>query len=82
MNFYIGNTSGRADDESIKKILHRCTEALEDDDKFEVIEIECLTKDESPHTKCWWVAVPYNCKEMAGPRIFLKTKILKIQVDL
>jgi hypothetical protein len=71
VQFYIGNTTAKADEDTIKTVLDACAKSLEFRDKFEVVDIELLTKEDNPRTKCWRVAVPYHCKIlMENPEMF------------
>ena len=65
LQYYIGNTPGKATDEVIKKVLQRCAVPLMSDDAALVIEsVQCLTKDLDPRTRCWRVVVPHKFKEV------------------
>jgi hypothetical protein len=64
VEFYIGNTVNRADEKTIEMVLKKCAEHLEGSEGFDVMEVELLTKEEKPRTKCWRVMVPYKYREM------------------
>ena len=60
LQFYIGNTPGKAGPEVIKKVMAKCSEPLLTDDSLEIEEIELLTLEDNPRTKCWRIVVPYK----------------------
>ena len=62
VNFYIGNTDKRADGDIIARVLKKCAAPLEGGADLEVLEVELLTTEENPRTKCWKVTVPYKFK--------------------
>jgi hypothetical protein len=65
VQFYIGNTNGKASEQNIKDVLSRCADNLDFEGNFDVTDIECLTNgEENPLSKCWRVAVPFDCKEL------------------
>ena len=65
LQYYIGNTPGKATDEVIKKVLQRCAVPLmQDDGPLEIESVHCLTKDTDPRTRCWRVVVPHKFKEV------------------
>ena len=65
LQYYIGNTPGKANNDVIKKVLERCAEPLLQEKEPLVIEsIHCLTKDPDPRTRCWRVVVPHRFKEV------------------
>ena len=71
IQYYIGNTTGRAEKEDINEVLMKCAENLDPHKTFEVLDIELLTKVENPRSKCWKVVVPYHCREiMEKPEMF------------
>ena len=47
--------------------MKKCSDNLNFDGNFEVVDIELLTLDENPRSKCWRVAVPYKCKDLMLP---------------
>ena len=65
LQYYIGNTPGKATDDVIKKVLEKCDAPLLEGKEQLVIEsIQCLTKDLEPRTKCWRVVVPHRFKHI------------------
>ena len=66
LQYYIGNTPGRATEEVIRKVLEKCAvPLLEDSSSPLVIEsVHCLTKDTDPRTRCWRVVVPPKFKDI------------------
>ena len=63
LQYYIGNTPGKASLEVIKKVLVKCSEPLLTDagaGPLEVEDVELLTLEDNPRTKCWRVVVPYK----------------------
>ena len=71
LQYYIGNTPGKANSDVIKKVLDKCSEPLLTADKLEIEEIELLTQEENPRTKCWRVAVPYRFMSlMENPELY------------
>ena len=65
LQYYIGNTPGKATDDIIKKVLEKCAAPLlEGEEKFVIESIQCLTKDLEPRTKCWRVVVPHRFKQI------------------
>ena len=60
--FYIGNTDGRTNEETIKTVLMRCAAAVEGGENLVVEKVELLTKEQNPRTKCWKVVVPFRFK--------------------
>ena len=65
LQYYIGNTPGRATEEVIKKVLEKCAVPLLDGKGPLIIEgVHCLTKDPGPRTKCWRVVVPPEFKDV------------------
>ena len=64
VDFYIGNTEKRVDEDIIKWVLKKCAEAIEGSENFEVMEVELLTLEANPRTKCWRVSVPYQFKTL------------------
>ena len=60
LQYFLGNTPGKASDDVIRKVLVRCAEPLMD-----VIEsVNCLTKDTEPRTRCWRIVVPPRFKDI------------------
>ena len=64
VNYYIGNTDKRADGDIIARVLKKCAAPLEGGADLEVLEVELLTAEENPRTKCWKVTVPYKFKDL------------------
>ena len=62
--FYIGNTDGRTNAETIKTVLTRCAAAVDGGIDLVVDKVELLTKERDPRTKCWKVAVPFRFKSI------------------
>ena len=71
VQFYIGNTPGKAIPEVIKKVLAKCSEPLLTDGPLEIEEIELLTLEDKPRTKCWRIVVPYKFLSlMENPELY------------
>ena len=66
LQYYIGNTPGKANEEAIRKVLERCAAALLDDERGQLVieSVHCLTKDADPRTKCWRVVVTPRYKDI------------------
>ena len=65
LQYYIGNTPGKATEDVIKKVLEKCAVPLLQEKELLVIEsIQCLTKDPEPRTKCWRIVVPHRFKSI------------------
>ena len=64
VDYYIGNTDKRADGDIIARVLKKCAAPLEGGADLEVIEVELLTSEENPRTKCWKVTVPFKFKNL------------------
>ena len=66
LQYYIGNTPGKANEEIIRKILEKCAAPLLEDTRGPLIieSVHCLTKDPDPRTKCWRVVVPPGFKDI------------------
>ena len=64
LQYYIGNTPAKANSEVIKKVLAKCSEPLLTGDILQVEDIELLTLEDNPRTKCWRVVVPYKYMSM------------------
>ena len=65
LQYYIGNTPGRADETIIRKVLARCAAPLlESGETLEIEKVQSLTKEQDPRTRCWRVVVPYRFKEL------------------
>ena len=63
LEYYVGNTTPRANPEIIKGVLVKCAADLQKD--LEVLEVKCLTTGiDNPRTKSWRVKVPYKFKEL------------------
>ena len=52
VEFYIGNTDSRTNEETIKTVLVRCAAAVDGGDSLVVEKVELLTKEDNPRTKC------------------------------
>ena len=49
----------------IKKVLEKCSAPLLGGGSIlTVLDVECLTREEEPRTKCWKVVVPFKFKEL------------------
>ena len=71
IQFYIGNTFGSSEMETIINVLTKSAQNVDKDVKFEVIDVELLTKEQNPRSKCWKVVVPHHCKAiMERPDMF------------
>ena len=71
LQYYIGNTFGSCQKETIKTILKKCADSIDKNVNFEVLDAHLLTKEENPRSKCWKVVVPHHCKElMENPEMF------------
>ena len=71
IQFYIGNTFGTCDEETITNVLIKCAQNIDKDVKFDVLGVELLTKEDNPRSKCWKVVVPHHCREiMERPDMF------------
>ena len=66
LQYFIGNTPGRASEDIIRKVLVKCAEPLLGDDQNPLVieSVHCLTKDPEPRTKCWRVVVPQRFKSI------------------
>ena len=66
LQYYIGNTPGKATEEVIRKVLEKCAVPLLDDSRGSLVieSVHCLTKDTDPRTKCWRVVVPPGFKDI------------------
>ena len=65
LQYYLGNTPGKANEDVIKKVLERCAVPILQEEGPLVIEsIQCLTKDPDPRTRCWRVVVPHKFKDI------------------
>ena len=64
VDFYIGNTDNRADGDIILHVLKKCAAPLEGGADLEVLEVELLTAEENPRTKCWRVSVPFKYRSL------------------
>ena len=63
--FYISNTPGHSNGDLIKKVLEKCSAPLLGGAAvLTVLDVECLTKEEEPRTKCWKVVVPFKYKDL------------------
>ena len=71
LQYYIGNTPGKASPEVIKKVLAKCSEPLLTEGQLEIEEIELLTLEDNPRTKCWRIVVPYkHMSLMENPELY------------
>ena len=72
LQYYIGNTPGKANADVIKKVLDKCAEPLlAGGEPLEVEEVELLTQVENPRTKCWRIVVPYKFMSlMENPELY------------
>ena len=66
LQYYIGNTPGKANEEVIRKVLERCAAPLLDEERGPLVieSVHCLTKETDPRTKCWRVVVPPRYKDI------------------
>ena len=64
VDYYIGNTDKRADGDIIARVLRKCAAQLDGGADLEVLEVELLTSEENPRTKCWKVTVPFKFKNL------------------
>ena len=64
VEYYIGNTDKRTNEETIRTVLKRCASAVEGGGDLVVEHVELLTKEKEPRTKCWKVVVPYRIKTL------------------
>ena len=69
VDFYIGNTDKRADGDIIACVLKKCAAPL--DGGTEVLEVELLTLEENPRSKCWRISVPFKFKVLMEKDIYL-----------
>ena len=72
LQYYIGNTPGKASKDVIKKVLQKCSEPLlAGGEPLEVEELELLTQVDNPRTKCWRIVVPYKFMSlMENPELY------------
>ena len=71
LQYYIGNTPGKATAEVIKKVLSKCSVPLTEGAPLEVEDVELLTQGDNPRTKCWRVVVPYqHMTLMENPELY------------
>ena len=68
VQYYIGNTTGKADESVIRKVLEKCSvPLLEGADGPLVIEkVQLLTCEQDPRTKCWRIEVPFKFKAVGS----------------
>ena len=66
LQYYIGNTPGKADETVIRKVLEKCAVPLQqaEDGPLVLEKIQLLTKEQEPRTKCWRVIVPHKFKAL------------------
>ena len=66
LQYFIGNTPGKANEDVVKKVLERCAEPLLEDSRGPLVieSVNCLTKDTDPRTRCWRVVVPPRFKDI------------------
>ena len=63
--FYVSNTPGHSTKDLIIKVLEKCSAPLLcGGSVLTVLDVECLTKEEEPRTKCWKVVVPFKFKDL------------------
>ena len=71
VDFYIGNTDKRADGDIIACVLKKCAAPLDGGKDLEVLEVELLTLEENPRSKCWRISVPFKFKVLMEKDIYL-----------
>ena len=69
LQYYIGNTPGKADENVIRKVLEKCAAPLleqggEGEGSLVIEKVQLLTKEKDPRTKCWRVVVPHRFKAL------------------
>ena len=66
LQYFIGNTPGKADEGVIKKVLERCAVPLlqPEEDPLVIEQVQSLTKEQNPRTRCWRVVVPFKFKAL------------------
>ena len=64
VEYYIGNTGGKTTVEDIRTVLTKCAAPLLGEDDLRIENIELLTKELNPRTKCWKVVIPYRFKDI------------------
>ena len=64
VQYYIGNTPGKADESIIRKVLERCAAPLLDPAEGPLVieKLQLLTREKDPRTRCWRVEVPFKFK--------------------
>ena len=71
IQFYIGNTFSTCTKETVKHVLKKCAENVDNSVKFDVLDVHLLTTEENPRSKCWKVVVPHHCREiMERPNMY------------
>ena len=55
VQYYIGNTPGKADESVIRKVLEKCSVPLLEraDGPLVIEKVQLLTREQDPRTKCW-----------------------------
>ena len=66
LQYYIGNTPGKADESIIRKVLVKCAAPLLEPDAAPLVidKVQLLTREQDPRTKCWRVEVPFKFKSI------------------
>ena len=66
LQYFIGNTPGKASEDIIRKVLEKCAEPLLSNGQGPLIieSVHCLTKDPEPRTRCLRVVVPPRFKDI------------------
>ena len=66
LQYFIGNTPGKADENVIRKVLEKCATPLvgESDETLVIEKVQSLTKEQDPRTRCWRVVVPHRFKAL------------------
>ena len=61
LEYYVGNTTPRANPDIIKAVLVKCATEIGKD--LQVLDVKCLTTGiDNPRTRSWKVKVPYKFK--------------------
>ena len=65
LQYYISNTPGHSSGDLVKKVLEKCSAPLLGGNAtLTVLDVECLTKEEEPRTRCWKIVVPFKFKNI------------------
>ena len=64
VEFYVGNTDKRTNEETIMKVLKKCAAGVEGGEDLVIEKVELLTKEQEPRTKCWKIVVPFRFKSL------------------